>query len=62
MSIEMDNPRTTLERVDAAWNYIAQLRLALIAGDRAHAFKCIDEASRLLSVAVEDLQLKEEKR
>lgn len=59
MSIEMDNPKTTLERVDAAWNYIEQIRLAVSLGQYTHVLKCVEEASRLLSVVVEDLNKEE---
>lgn len=48
MSIEMDNPKTVLEKVDAAHNYVEQIRLALMTGDRAHALKSVDKVSALL--------------
>lgn len=52
----MENPQTTLERIDAAWNHVEQSKLALMIGDKTHVMKALQEASRLLSVAVEDLQ------
>ena len=33
MSIEMENPKTTVEKIDAASNYVAQIRLAIMTGD-----------------------------
>lgn len=34
MSIEMENPETVVEKIDAASNYVAQIRLALMTGDK----------------------------
>jgi hypothetical protein len=56
MSIEMENPKTVQEQVDAAWNWIEQARMAMTLGHRGHLEKAISEASRLLSVAMEGLE------
>ncbi len=60
MSIDLTNPPTALGKVDAAWNYLEQTRLALMMGDKAHAEKALNEAVRLLSTAVEQLQESEQ--
>jgi hypothetical protein len=59
MSIELENPETVLGKVDAAWNYVEQIRLALNIGDTAHAMTCVSNAAILLSVAVEQLEKEE---
>lgn len=56
MSIEMENPQTLPELIDAAWNYVEQIRLASMVGDKARMELAINEASRLLSVAIEKAQ------
>lgn len=56
MSIEMENPQTVRELVDAAWNYVEQARLAMMVGDRKHLETAISETARLLSVAMEKLE------
>ena len=48
MSIEMDNPQTLVEKIDAAANYVAQIRIASMVGDKAHITSCVDKASKLL--------------
>lgn len=55
MSIEMENPQTTLEKADAAANYVAQIRLAFMIGDRAKVEEGIENAQRLLCMVVEEL-------
>jgi hypothetical protein len=57
MSIEMENPTTLVEKVDAASNHVAQIRLALMTGDKNHALAAVDKAGELLFDA---LQLIEE--
>lgn len=53
MSIEMENPQTLVELIDAASNWVAQIRLADAIGDKNHISKAISEAERLLSIALE---------
>lgn len=47
----MENPKTVQELVDAAWNHVEQIGLALGIGDQKHALKAKADAARLLSVA-----------
>jgi hypothetical protein len=44
MSIEMKNPKSVLEKVEAAANLVAQIQLANMTGDTAH-IKCSAEAA-----------------
>ncbi len=44
----MENPKTPLELVDAARNYVAQIRIALMVQDYGHAGRQIDKAEELL--------------
>lgn len=53
MSIEMKNPETLVELIDAAWNHVEQIRLAVALGDAVKRDSAINAASRLLSIAVE---------
>lgn len=55
MSINIDNPKTTLEKMDAASNYVAQIQIALVAGDISHAKLAAEKASRLLFDATNKL-------
>ena len=55
MSIEMDNPQTTLEKVDAAWNLVEQMMLAHYVGDNKHFNKVHARATKLLGEAVTEL-------
>ena len=48
MSIEMDNPKTLLEKIDAAANYVAQIRIASMIGDTAQIRIAVEKASKLL--------------
>lgn len=48
MSINLENPETVLGMVDAAANYVAQIRLALSIRNIEHASKCAEQAERLL--------------
>lgn len=59
MSIEMENPTTALEMVDAAANLVEQIRLAKAVGDVKHLDECIDRASDLLAQAIELLTFAE---
>lgn len=48
MSINLENPDTLLGMVDAAANYVAQIRIALNIGSTEHALKYAEQAERLL--------------
>lgn len=48
MSINLENPDTVLGMVDAAANYVAQIRLALQMRNLEHAATCAEQAERLL--------------
>jgi hypothetical protein len=52
MSIEMDNPKTIMELIDAASNHVAQIRIALMIGDLRKAEDSIDRSSELLAKAL----------
>ncbi len=56
MSIEMKNPETLVGKIDAAWNNVEQIGLALSIGDVAHAKTAKSEASRLLSLAMDQME------
>ena len=60
MSINMENPETVLEQIDAAANYVEQIRLAIMMGDKTHALSCVDNAGRLLFNAKLQLEENEE--
>lgn len=48
MSINLENPDTILGKVDAAANYVAQIRLAMMIGDKGSALAAVEQAERLL--------------
>lgn len=48
MSIEMDNPQSKLEKIDAASNLIGQIGIALAIGDVEHAKQCQKKSMNLL--------------
>ena len=52
MSIEMDNPQSKLEKIDAASNLIAQIGIALTIGDIEHAKQCQKKSLNLLMSAL----------
>lgn len=56
MSIELDNPKTTLEKVDAAANFVEQMMLAHMVGDGTRFMLAKGKASRLLHEATQQLQ------
>jgi len=56
MSINLENPGSVLGKVDAALNFIGQIRLAMMVGDRQHQEKAINEAERHLNNAMEQLE------
>ena len=51
MSSDLETPETVLGKIDAAANYVAQIRLALMIGDTPHALKAVENAERLLFYA-----------
>jgi hypothetical protein len=51
MSIEMENPKTVIEKIDAAANYVAQAEIAVLANDRSHLMRALEEAGKLLHEA-----------
>ena len=55
MSVEIENPQSALELVYAAANYVAQIRIALMIGDKNHANKAVEEAASLLYAAIDTL-------
>jgi len=52
----MKNPITVLEKIDAAANHVAQIRLALMVGDKAHALQAVENAERLLFNATTQIE------
>lgn len=48
MSIEMENPETPLEIIDAARNWNAQIRIASMIGDSRRVEMCIEKIDALL--------------
>lgn len=48
MSIELENPKTLVEKIDAASNYVSQMLLAKISGDDVHFREAYGRSSRLL--------------
>jgi hypothetical protein len=55
MSIEIDNPKTTLEKADAAANLVEQMMLAHMIKDEAKFKEAHRKASSLLFDVVRDL-------
>lgn len=49
MSIEMQNPQTIHEKIDAAWNLVEQMSLAHKIKNDDHFNICHEEAVKLLS-------------
>ena len=56
MSIEMENPTTILEKVDAASNLVEQMYLAHMIKDEKHFEEAHKKAGELLSDVIELLQ------
>lgn len=56
MSIEIENPKTTLEMIDSAANHVAQIRLAMMIGDSKKAISAVENAERLLFNAICKIQ------
>jgi hypothetical protein len=59
MSINLENPETVLGKVDAALNFVAQIRLAMMIGDRPRVDKAINEIERHLNNAMDQIQEEE---
>lgn len=59
MSINLINPETVQGKVDAAANFVAQIRLALMIGDKKHAMDAVAEAERHLANALEQIEEEE---
>ena len=55
MSIEMDNPKTTIEKVDAAANLVQQMFMSHRIHDESIFNNAHKKATTLLSEAVEEL-------
>lgn len=55
MSINLETPETALGMVDAAGNYVAQIRLALMVGDKPRAMHALEKAERLVFDAVQSI-------
>lgn len=53
MSIEMENPKTLVELLDAVANYVQQIRIATSIGDRARITLALSEAERLVTLAMD---------
>lgn len=51
MSIEMENPKTLLEKIDASANLVAQMMLAHKMRDEKHFMEVYNKASILLNEA-----------
>ena len=51
MSIDLENPESVLGKVDAARNYVAQIRLATTMGDTKRVMEAIEKADALLFAA-----------
>lgn len=59
MSIEMDNPKTVYEKVDAAANYVEQIRIAIAVGDIKRANATIDTVGQLLFETMRQIEKNE---
>lgn len=60
MSIDLENPETAIGKVDAAANYVAQIRLSLMVGDIPRAMLAVDNAARLLFSATVQMEAQPE--
>lgn len=60
MPIDTENPTTVLGMVDAAANYVAQIRIALMVNDKAHALHVVEKVAELLHKATCGLQCPED--
>jgi hypothetical protein len=48
MSIELITPETVAAKIDAAANYVAQIRIAVMLGDASRVLLAVSEVERLL--------------
>lgn len=53
MSINLVNPETVVGKIDAAGNFVAQIRLALMVGDKDRAMTAVSEAERHIANALQ---------
>lgn len=60
MSINLENPETVLGKVDAAANFVAQIRLAMMVGDGVKAMGAVIQAERLLFAAQGQIEEQED--
>jgi len=56
MSIKIDNPKTTLEKVDAAANMVEGMYLAFSVNDAEKFFQLHNKTSKLLFEALNELE------
>jgi hypothetical protein len=56
MSIEMDNPKTAREKIDAAANLVEQMNMAKMINDNGHFTKSHKRAGDLLFKALRQLE------
>ena len=56
MSIEMKNPQTLVEKLDAASNLVAQLKLSHDVGDKPHFARTYEKAIKLVMDALDAVQ------
>lgn len=59
MSINLVNPETIQGKVDAAANFMAQIRLATMVVDKSKVLEAVEEAARHLSDALEQIENEE---
>lgn len=56
MSIEIENPKTLTEKIDAAANLVEQMNMAHMMKDEAHFKKCHQKAGKFLFDAMRKLE------
>jgi len=56
MSIELNNPKSVLEKIDAAANFVAQMQLAYMVNDGQTFRNAFKRASELLFEAAQQIQ------
>ena len=60
MSIDLETPETALGMVDAAANFVEQIRLATMTGDKTRVMYALDQAGRLLFDAMRKIEDEED--